>query len=196
MKPKIYVDQLVYGDQTLKDALLDDGVIKWITPGPYSVYRLTLPNGKSYIGKTSRALKERWKYGWGYVCNYEFFNDILTYGWENVEKACIASGIDNHYASLLEKSHIDQEHTLYPNGYNRCTGGDRGYTYPPEIRQLMNEAFSKHILQIDKDTGDIIQEWPSVSAAARELGLQHSHISEAASGKRKSTGGFKWKYAD
>lgn len=190
MSSKSYVDQIS------KDARTNKNVIEQSTNGTYSVYRLTLPNGKSYIGKTSRALKDRWNSGWGYIHNDELFNDILTYGWKNVEKECIASGICNRSASLLEKNHIDQEHTMYPNGYNRRTGGDSGFTYPPEIRRLMGDALSRNILQIDKDTGDIIQEWPSTRAAARELGLQQSHISESANGKRNSAGGFKWKYSD
>lgn len=56
----------------------------------------------------------------------------------------------------------------------------------------MLQKTRKKVLQIDKD-GRVIKEWPSLSDAARELGLQVSNISHCCSGKIKSTGGYKWR---
>ena len=50
---------------------------------------------------------------------------------------------------------------------------------------------------IDKDTDEIIREFPSRSEASRYLGLKHNkaeiHIGQVCSGKRKSAYGYKWK---
>lgn len=43
--------------------------------------------------------------------------------------------------------------------------------------------------------GTQIAVYPSVIQAARELKLSHSSISECCRGKRKTLGGYKWKYA-
>lgn len=43
-------------------------------------------------------------------------------------------------------------------------------------------------------SGDRIAVYPSVIQAARELKLSHSSISECCRGKRKTLGGYKWKY--
>ena len=42
--------------------------------------------------------------------------------------------------------------------------------------------------------GDQIAVYPSAIQAARELKLSHSSISECCRGKRKTLGGYKWKY--
>lgn len=43
-------------------------------------------------------------------------------------------------------------------------------------------------------SGDQIAVYPSMIQAARELKLSHSSISECCSGKRKTLGGYMWKY--
>lgn len=57
----------------------------------------------------------------------------------------------------------------------------------------IREVQKKAVLQFDKD-GNFIKEWDSQGAASRELKLQQSKISEVCRGKRKTTGGFIWKY--
>lgn len=48
------------------------------------------------------------------------------------------------------------------------------------------------ILQLDKTTNYIINEWPNAEEVQRQLGLNHSHIRDCCNGKRKTCGGFKW----
>lgn len=54
----------------------------------------------------------------------------------------------------------------------------------------------KPVYQINPDDLTIIKEWPSVSAAAKELNLPQSSICEAASGKRISANGFYWCFVE
>lgn len=53
---------------------------------------------------------------------------------------------------------------------------------------------SKPIQQLDMKTGLIIATYPSASIASKETGILISNISMAAKGKRKTTGGYGWKY--
>lgn len=50
----------------------------------------------------------------------------------------------------------------------------------------------KPVLQLDKNTGELILEWQSKSLAQNELKIQH--IEAVCRGERKSAGGFNWKW--
>ena len=54
---------------------------------------------------------------------------------------------------------------------------------------------SKPILQYSK-SGDFIREWKGASEVERVLGINNSHINACCKGKRKSAGGFVWKYKE
>ncbi len=58
------------------------------------------------------------------------------------------------------------------------------------------ELLGRAVLQLDKDTGDIIAEFRSIGEAARAFGndAYNSNISRVCSGKRKTTLGYKWRY--
>lgn len=52
---------------------------------------------------------------------------------------------------------------------------------------------SKVVLQFDKQ-GNFIAEYPSTAEAARQTGIYQASICACCNGKRKSAGGFVWKY--
>lgn len=54
------------------------------------------------------------------------------------------------------------------------------------------KATRKKVLQLDM-SGNVINEWRSLSDAARALGLQVSNISHCCKGRIGSTGGYKWR---
>lgn len=64
-------------------------------------------------------------------------------------------------------------------------------------RQIMNavDSTKRAMLQYDKQ-GNFIQEWESSAAAARALNLQAANIRKVASGERKTTGGYIFKYKE
>ena len=55
---------------------------------------------------------------------------------------------------------------------------------------------SKQVAQYDKQTNELIKIWDSMMDVQRELGIANSNISECCKGKRKSTGGFVWRYVE
>lgn len=52
------------------------------------------------------------------------------------------------------------------------------------------------VYQIDKNTNKIISEYGSMIEAAKQTGCNISKISMVCSGKRLTTGGYKWKYKE
>ena len=53
---------------------------------------------------------------------------------------------------------------------------------------------ARKVLQLDKKTGEVIRMWNSAREPQRELGI--SNVNAVCNGKRKSMGGFVWKWAD
>lgn len=51
----------------------------------YSVYKLTSPSGKIYIGCTSRKPEYRWNHGRGYRIDHQerMGKAVQKYGWDN-----------------------------------------------------------------------------------------------------------------
>ena len=56
------------------------------------------------------------------------------------------------------------------------------------------QKLSKKILQYTK-SGEFIRQWPSAMEAQIKLGIAQSNICKCCNGKRKSAGGYVWRYA-
>ena len=61
--------------------------------------------------------------------------------------------------------------------------------------RLNHPAFSKKVQMFDKSTGELLATFPSIHEAERVTGIAQSHISKCCLGKRKSAGGYKWRYS-
>ena len=60
----------------------------------------------------------------------------------------------------------------------------------------VNGKLSKPVLQIDKDTNEVIAEFPSASEVERQLGYSQGNISLCCNGKQNTAYCFKWKYKE
>ena len=72
----------------------------------YSVYIHTIPNGKVYVGITSRKPEKRWNYGYGYANNKHFDQAIRKYGWDSIKHEIVASGLSRSEAEKMERKFI------------------------------------------------------------------------------------------
>lgn len=89
----------------------------------WSVYRHTTPDGKVYIGATSKLPRVRWNYGYGYR-NSSFYNAIQQFGWNNILHEVIATSLTEEQAYALEEKLIAEHDATNPErGYNRAVGG-------------------------------------------------------------------------
>lgn len=104
----------------------------------YSVYMHVLPNGKRYIGMTRQEPSKRWHNGLGYRGKKSFYDDIVLYGWDNIQHIIVESGLDLESASAKEKELISQYHTQDKDfGYNTKEGGQTFGEHSDEfIREL------------------------------------------------------------
>lgn len=176
----------------------------------HTVYRHTCPDGKVYIGMTSRDPKVRWDSGWGYN-GQPFMDAIIQHGWDNIEHEIIKQ-YENKEEAIAEEVRLIAEHNsmnpLY--GYNRETGGNKNKTLstitkqkvgatlkakgiiPPSRKGSISEK-RKAVLQYTQD-GFLIGEYPSIHAASEATGVNLMGVSDAANGKLKTSGGYVWRF--
>lgn len=60
--------------------------------------------------------------------------------------------------------------------------------------QINNPKKSKAILQIDINTREVINEFPSIRGVERQLGIASTNISKCCNGKLKTAYGYIWRY--
>lgn len=58
-----------------------------------------------------------------------------------------------------------------------------------------NCPYAKGCEQLDKNSGSLIKVFKCIQTAADELGIDRSHIAHCCLGKRKTAGGYAWRYA-
>lgn len=79
----------------------------------------------------------------------------------------------------------------------------KGRHFSEETRRKLSERLkgannpcSKPVLQLDKETGEVIAEFAGLREAERVTGIHKGHISNVCRGKRKSSGGYYWQYKE
>lgn len=80
---------------------------------------------------------------------------------------------------------------------NRQSAGGYLWSYssvPPEYNPQSHTCRCKSVMQLTLD-GETLKEFKSASEAARKLGLQSSLITACCTGRRKSTGGYRWTFS-
>lgn len=142
------------------------------------VYRYTFPNGKMYIGKTSKTLHERQKTNWtGYEECPAVFNAINYYKPENIKQDILAEGLmTDEKVNELERYYIALYKTncnRYRNpeyGYNLTDGGD-GASGPRLICRGVNNHNSKAVYCIEFN-----QFYDNAVVASRATGISAGQI--------------------
>lgn len=111
----------------------------------YTVYMHTCPNGKRYIGLTSKEnLQDRFHSGHGYKNNTDFNNAIIEFGWRNISHEVLASGLTSGEAEKFERDMIAFYKSNDPEyGYNSYNGGLKGTKAGKRTITRMKTAHSK-----------------------------------------------------
>lgn len=106
----------------------------------FTIYLLTSPSGKHYVGQTRQTLSERWKNGTGYKSCVALNKAIEKYGWEQFEHEILAVCEDADLADELEKKYIQEYNCIVPNGYNIDFGGNANKFMSEETKRKIGEA--------------------------------------------------------
>lgn len=110
--------------------------------GDYKVYMHRCPNGKVYVGITSYPPKTRWQGGYGYKQHKRFYQDILKYGWDNIQHLILFEDLSMEQAREKEKELIVKYNSCDENfGYNIKDGGQIGAKKKENIESKYKNIF-------------------------------------------------------
>lgn len=117
----------------------------YFTNRRYFVYRHIAPNGKMYVGITSKSDPNcRWGSGGiHYKKNAHFWYAIQKFGWDNFQHVIVAHGLSVETACHLEEYLIKKYNTL-ENGYNQTSGGVRPTEITDEIRLTISQRIKQY----------------------------------------------------
>lgn len=110
--------------------------------------------------------------------------------WECVNGE-IPNGYDVHHIDENKQNNSIYNLELVEHGKHKTlhqTGKES------KLKNKLNTKSSKPLFQIDKETNEVINEYPSVSEVERILGYNISPICRCCRGERATAYGFKWKY--
>lgn len=108
----------------------------------YFVYRHVAPNGKMYIGITSKP-EPSMRWGTGGKCyqkNSHFWNAIQKFGWDNFDHIIVAHGLSVDTACHLEE-YLIHKYNSFESGYNQTSGG----VYPTEVTDEIRSTISRKV---------------------------------------------------
>ena len=137
------------------------------------IYKLTFPNGKSYIGLTRRSLKSRLsRHMYDAKNGSDFFvhRAIRKYGTDSVIASVIATG-NLEDLPQMEIDAIATHNTLTPNGYNLNKGGQGNFDFSIDSRKRIGIATKKR--------------WENPDYKKRMLNILNSRFTDEERAERK-----------
>lgn len=119
----------------------------------------------------------------------------------SIERRHAYKGEKHHFYGKKQSEETKKKISCARKG--RYTGPDNpfyGKKHTKETRLLISRLRTENggipVIQMSKD-GDFIRCWQGAAYAARALGISSpSSITECCKGKRKTIGGYKWRYKD
>lgn len=117
-------------------------------------------------------------------------DEVYDYLKVNINKSILATLYTLEQDELLKKKFSNPDKGAYSS-----TSNDDDDNHKAKRKLII----SKPVYKLSKMAGNLIREYHSVYAAAKDLGLSGSeagNISQAASGKRKTAYGYRWSYSN
>jgi len=117
-----------------------------------TIYCITSPSGKKYIGKTIDIKRRKYAHESGYS-NSAISCAIAKYGPDNMlwETLCVC---EDHEANIAEEFYIAMLNTFWGDGYNQTAGGD-GASTTTSNHQYRHDVSDESIVKLKK-SGDTI----------------------------------------
>ena len=180
----------------------------------YTVYKITnIINGKCYVGQTNVTLNRRFgqhkcKARNGYEKEHPIHKAINEYGENNFVAEVLENEISEADIDEREKYWIEEENSMYPNGYNVQSGGKEHFEFAIKTtnrdfkRNNINRAPHGDIIMLDKNTEKEIAIFRCATYAERFLRengypkANHWPITLCCMGRQKTAYGHKWKFRD
>lgn len=148
----------------------------------FYIYRHILPDGKSYIGKTTDPQK-RYMKGKGYLKCPKFYRVIQECGWENIKHEILCTTEDECEARKLEKDMIEKFDSI-ENGYN---SNNKRFTYVSKRKNALPK-YGQYTLD-----GKLIKIYTGNKQLWKDKFVP-DYIRSCCKGRIKTSYGFVWKF--
>lgn len=181
----------------------------------YTVYKLTLTDGRVYIGMTHQSLTQRCRKS-AYTQCPAMGKAIAEYGWRAFTLSVIADHLSKADAERIEMETIAQYDSTNPcKGFNVALGGNipgkftretilrmsdsqKGRQFSDEHKSKLrktklNGAMRRTVIQYDADS-NIVCEYPSIYEAVKSVDGHKSAIIRCCNHQQHFHKGFKWEY--
>lgn len=155
--------------------------------------------GQIYSQKSKRFLKQHQsKFGYNRVVLYDENGKPHNFSVHRlVADAFIPN--PNHFPQVNHKNEIKTDNRVENLEWCSCAYninyGNRNKTVSQKLISVKTDTKGRKIKQIDPKTKQVIRVWDSLRQIERELHIAHGNIYCCCVGKRKTRGGFVWKYA-
>ena len=150
----------------------------WKTRIP-TIYLITSPSGKMYVGQTVWFAKRMKKHESGNSQCRALNNAIRLYGWDRMKIEVLHGGADAIGGSVdeadlnnLEIAAIKRLNTYGANGYNLTPGGDVNPMRLPEVREMVRKMHESGVIKEAQRKA-----WTNPQAKKRQSNSQKKRIS-------------------
>lgn len=141
------------------------------------LYKLTFPNGKCYIGITTKRAKDRF-HGHKARAKQNKASTPLYTAWRKHGEPtlCVLAILEDHALAETEIRAIAAFNTLHPNGYNASVGGD---VSPMTIPEIAAKSAATRI-------GVPLSDSHKAALSAAQRGKPRPNLAKALKGKKAS----------
>ena len=155
--------------------------------------------GDVYSERTGKVLKPAIsKFGYARVALYKGNGEVHTIMVHRLVASAFLENPDN----LPQVNHINEDRLdnrlenleWCTASYNINYGG-RNAKVSKKLRDFKEQTSARRVEQVDAKTGEVVKTWTSMREIERELGFAHSNIYACCVGRRKTRGGYLWRYA-
>lgn len=151
-----------------------------------------IKNNKFYVGSSVNFYKRFWDHKKWLRLNVHG-NTHLQNAWNKYGEESFDFLIEKDISNATEQQLKDIEQGYIDKFWDN---GDRCYNISKVAARPDSELAKIPIYQLDKDTREIIKEWPSARDVNNELGIGENGIARCCKGKKGIVGGFRWKYVN
>lgn len=157
------------------------------------IYKIeNIINDKFYYG-SSINIKKRWWEHRKWLRLNQHSNKHLQNAWNLYGEKCFFFSIAEKMMDASEEEIKNKEQEYLDKYFD---GGEICYN-KAKVADRPDSDLAKHpVYQLDKDTREIIKEWPSAADIERETGWLAGCIGNACKGILITYMGFRWKYID
>lgn len=138
----------------------------------FTIYCLTLPDGRAYVGLTSQSTRIKWADGWSYALNPPLYDGILEYGWQHIKKEELAKMSLEKEARDLEAILINRLKTYrQEKGFNTVRTKERieGMTEEEQVKLLEQYGLSEYVPTPIEGVMELVDKWQEEERERRRI---------------------------